>query len=258
LDSLIPELPFTLGLLAGMLLFMEIGRRLGIRRRAKTPATGEGTGVVDGAVFGLFGLLIAFTFSGAASRFDSRRQLIAEEANAIGTAYLRIDLLPSASQPAVRELFRSYVDSRLRAYRKLPDVEAALAELAESSRLQREIWNHAVEATRMPDAHPAAARLMLPAVNEMIDITTTRTMAARIHPPAIIYRLLFGFALLCSLLAGHAMAGSPQRSWTHILAFVLAIGIATFAIVDIEYPRAGLIRMDAADWALVEVREAMK
>ena len=92
----------------------------------------------------------------------------------------------------------------------------------------------------------------------MIDITTTRTMAARIHPPTIIYILLFGFALLCSLLAGHSMSANKKRSWTHILAFVVGIVIAAFVIVDLEYPRRGYIRIDAADWALVEVREGIK
>ncbi len=86
---------FTFGLFLGMLLFLEIGRRIGIRRlKEDSGAVGEGAGAVDGAVFALLGLLIAFTFSGASSRFDTRRQLVVEETNNIGTAYLRLDLLP--------------------------------------------------------------------------------------------------------------------------------------------------------------------
>ena len=87
---------FTFGLFLGMLLFLEIGRRIAVRRmREDTGTAGEGVGAVDGAVFALLGLLIAFTFSGASSRFDTRRQLIVEETNDIGTAYLRLDLLPA-------------------------------------------------------------------------------------------------------------------------------------------------------------------
>ena len=83
-------------LVAGMLLAIEVGRRIGRRRIASLgDAPSPGVGPVEGAVFGLLGLLIAFTFSGAASRFDARRQLIVEETNNIGTAYLRLDLLPS-------------------------------------------------------------------------------------------------------------------------------------------------------------------
>lgn len=91
----------------GMMLFLETGRRIGVRRRAQDPeGAGAGTGAVEGAVFALLGLLVAFTFSGAASRFDARRALVAEEANAIGTAYLRVDLVPANAQPALRDLFR--------------------------------------------------------------------------------------------------------------------------------------------------------
>src|SRR6185436_12430539 len=129
---------FAILLLAGMVGFLEIGRRIGIRRVAvDAEGVREGAGAVEGAVFGLLGLLLAFTFSGAASRFDERRHLIVEEANAIGTAYLRLDLLPAEEQPPLRDLFRSYLDSRLAAYRKLPDIKAAMTELNHSAQLQR-------------------------------------------------------------------------------------------------------------------------
>jgi hypothetical protein len=131
-----------------MLLFLEIGRRAGLRRTKDSDGGGGGLGAVEGAVFGLRGLLIAFTFSGAASRFEARRQLVAEEANAIGTAYLRIDLLAADKQPAMRDLFRRYLDARLAVYRKIPDISAAKAELARADGLQRLIWTNAVTGSR--------------------------------------------------------------------------------------------------------------
>jgi len=90
---------FAISLFLGMLVLLEVGRRVGTRRLRKDPE-GARTGIsaVEGSMFGLLGLLIAFTFSGAASRFDARRQLITEEANDIGTAYLRIALLPEAAE----------------------------------------------------------------------------------------------------------------------------------------------------------------
>ena len=99
-------LVYTLSLSLGMLLFLEVGRRIGLRQRAKA-AEGAvaGRGVIEGVVFALLGLLVAFTFSGAAARFDTRRQLIVEEANAIGTAYLRLDLLPADAQPTAAGAF---------------------------------------------------------------------------------------------------------------------------------------------------------
>src|SRR5690242_10118708 len=96
----------------GMLILLEAGRRIGLRRRPKESESERGSlGTVEGAVFALFGLMVAFTFSGAATRFNEKRMLIAEEVNTIGTAYLRLDLVPQKAQPALRELFRRYVDS---------------------------------------------------------------------------------------------------------------------------------------------------
>src|SRR6188508_2344639 len=91
------------GMIAGTFCMLEIGRRVGRRRMERDPESAKvSTGAIDGAIFGLLGLLIAFTFSGAAARFDERRQMIVEEANSIGTAYLRIDLLPESTQPRLR------------------------------------------------------------------------------------------------------------------------------------------------------------
>jgi hypothetical protein len=249
----------TLALFLGMLLLLETGRRLGVRRLASDPEGARaGTGTVEGAVFALLGLLVAFTFSGAASRFDQRRDLIVEETNDIGTAYLRLDLLPASAQPALRDLFRRYVDSRLEVYRKLPDLEAAMAELARSTKLQGQIWRQAVPASRTEGAPPSAAMLLLPALNQMIDITTTRTMAAQMHPPLVIFALLFALSLGGALLAGYGMAGGKSRSWVHMIGFAAVLAVAVNVIIDIEYPRLGLIRVGAFDQALVELRDSMK
>jgi len=208
-------------------------------------------------VFALLGLLIAFTFSGAASRFDQRRHLVTEEANAIGTAWLRIDVLPPSGQPALRELFRRYLDSRLETYRKLPDIQAAEAERQRSTKLQGEIWTQAVPLTR-ESGSPAAATLLLPALNQMIDITTTRAMATQMHPPLIVFVMLGAVALLSALLAGHGMAGARERGWIHVIGFAAVIAGTVYVIVDIEYPRFGLIRVDAVDQVLRDLRQSMK
>jgi hypothetical protein len=252
-------LSYTVGLFVGMLVCLEIGRRIGVCRLARD-AEGARTGVaaVEGALFGLLGLLLAFTFSGATARFDVRRQLIVEETNNIGTAYLRLDLLPPNAQPPLREKFRQYLDARLEVYRKLPDIEAAKAELAKANRLQGEIWRQAEAESRAKGASPAAPVLLLPALNAMIDITTTRTMTTEIHPPTIIFALLFASALATSLLAGYAMAGGKTRSWLHMLGLASVIAVAVYVILDIEYPRLGFIRVDAFDRALVELRDSMK
>jgi hypothetical protein len=211
---------------------------------------------VDGAVYGLLGLLVAFTFSGAASRFEERRKLIGEEANAVGTAYLRLDLLPAEAQGPLKEKFRQYLDSRLASYRHLPDVVAARAELDRSIALQGEIWRDAVAALQLPGAPAPVA--VLPPINDMIDITTTRLVRMQTHPPPIIFVLLGAITLVAGLLAGHGMSGGKGRNLLHMLVYATVMAGAVYVIMDLEYPRGGLIRIDAADQTLVDVRNGMK
>jgi hypothetical protein len=248
----------TIGLITGIVLLMGLGRRVGARRLAKYGEdAGAGATAVEGAVFGMLGLLLAFTFSGAASRFDSRRELIVKEANNIGTAYLRLDLLPSGTQPELRDLFRNYADSRLAVYRKLPDLEAARGELARGAELQNAIWAKAVAGSRAADT-PAATMLLLPAINEMIDITTTRTVAAQTHPPALVFVMLLILVMASSFLAGHAMAAGKYRGRLHMLCFALVMSATIYVILDFEFPRVGLMRLDTFDQVLVDVRAGMK
>jgi hypothetical protein len=257
MDRLVASPIFAVSLFLGMLLLLEMGRRLAIRGQNGSEKEPRGVAAVEGAVFALFGLLLAFTFSGSLERFNKHRELIAEETNAIGTAYLRLDLLPKNAQPTLRELFSKYLDARLDVYRKLPDIEAAKSALITSTQMQNDIWTQAVNASRLADSHPDAAKLLLPALNVMIDITTTREMAANLHPPPIIFLLLFGLGLGCSLFAGYGMAASP-RSWLHILGFIVITVITVVVILDIEYPRQGLFRADAYDQVLIDLRENMK
>jgi hypothetical protein len=246
------------GLFVGMLVLLETGRRLGLRRLVQdSDAARAGFGVVEGAIFALMGLLIAFTFSGAASRFDTRRQLVVEETNAIGTAYLRLDLLPASAQAALRESFRQYVEARLDSYRKLPDIVAARKALAQATQLQGRIWNQALAACQ--EAPQSATMLLLSALNAMIDITTTRSVATQIHPPLVIFAMLCVLALASSLLAGYSMAGGrPSSCWMHMLAFAVIMAVTVYVILDLEYPRLGLIRVDAVDQVLGDLRDSMK
>jgi hypothetical protein len=236
-----------------MLVLLEVGRRIGLRHIGEA----SGTGAVDGAVFALLGLMIAFAFSGAALRFDTRRQLIVDEANAIGTAYLRLDLLPSAVQGPLREKMRHYLEARLAVYRAFPDIDKVRAELARANSMQGEIWSDAVVAcNQMPTSQ--AAMLLLPALNDMIDITTTRSVAAQTHPPNLIYATLGVLALAASMLAGYGMAGSKRRSWLHMFGFALTLAITVYIILDLDYPRFGLITLDAYDQVLVDLLNNMK
>jgi hypothetical protein len=100
--------------------------------------------------------------------------------------------------------------------------------------------------------------LLLPALNQMIDITTTRVVATQNHPPLVIYLLLATLSLIGSLLAGYSMSGNKDRNWLHMVAFVVVLSLAVYVIIDLEFPRLGLIRVDAADQILIELRKSMQ
>jgi hypothetical protein len=256
-DIMLWALAFAGGLFFGMLVMQHVGHGIAMRRIALDPDHAKkGAGVIEGAVFGLLSLLIAFTFSGAVTRFDARRHLISEEAIRIGTAWERIHLLPADAQPPLRDLFKQYLDSRLATYRNPEDGDATKAAWGHSLELQEKIWAQGVAAS---EASPTtvASMLFLPSVNQMIDITRTRLMATRMHPPPIVYAMLAVVALVGALLAGYHMAGGKARSWLHTIGFALVLASTVYVILDIEYPRLGLIRVGAADEVLLELRQSM-
>jgi hypothetical protein len=206
----------------------------------------------------LMGLLIAFTFSGAATRFEARRALIVQETNAIGTAYMRIDLLPVDVQAALRQDFRDYLDARLAYYQKMEDDPiASKAAGVRAVALQGKIWSESVAAETRLNSN-AVTSLVTGALNSMIDITTTRSMALETHPPTAIYLALAALVLASSVLAGYSMAKSGQRNWTHMLIYAATIALALYLILDMDYPRIGLIRIDSSDHLLVHLRSEMK
>jgi hypothetical protein len=247
----------SISLFVGMLLCLEAGFRIGSRVSQKSDYSHEGIATIGAAVFALLGLLLGFTFANGISHLDQRRELIIREANAIGTAYLRLDLLPAPEQPEMRSLFRNYLDTRLLVYEKLPNIDAADQELARAAQLQQQIWNKAV-ADGLSDPSQHVARLLLPALNDMIDVTTSRTIALHTHLPPLIFSLSIIVALLSGLLAGYDMAKRRRRSWLHMMLYAVVIALTVFTFLDLDYPRFGLIRLNAADSALIQLRDSIR
>lgn len=252
------SLAIASALLVGILLCLELGFRMGRQAREKHPEWAhEGIGVIDAAVFALLGLLLGFSFAGAASRLDDRRQLIIKEANTIGTAYLRLDLLPASDQPEMRGLFRQYLDARLGIYEALPDQSSSQRQLDLSNKLQEKIWRKSVEDALREPSHDAT-RLLLPALNEMLDVTTARAVALHTRLPNLIFALLALVALLSGILAGFAMAKRYTRSRLHMFIYAGVIALTVWVILDLDDPRSGLIRLTRAESALLQLRESIR
>ena len=244
------------GLIIGMLICSEIGRRIGAWQTSKSIS--KTTGSVDAAVFGLLGLLVAFTFSGAASRFEERRQLITEEVNAIGTVYLRLDLLPENSQPEIKKLLKEYVDVRASVYAKNNSEDDIVVKLDDATKLQTVIWQKVVAATNNPDTKATSTSLLIPALNDMFDIATSRSAATLNHPPLVIYFMLASLAMVSALLIGYGSSDEKRSNWFIRMVFALTLSTTVYVIIDLEYPRLGFFRVDAADQLLVDLSHSIK
>jgi hypothetical protein len=257
MQTIILSILFAAGLFVGILACLRIGWSVGRKRLKTLGEDGQaGLGALDGAVFGLMGLLIAFTFTGAATRFDARRDLVTQHVNAIGTAWLRLDLLPEAEREKARDGFRRYVDTQMEIVRSAGNQDAVLAGMARLSLIQEEIWEPLVHAARTDKSLPLA-QVVLPPANEMFDLSTTRFMAAQQHPPVAVFLLLGLLVLVSCLLAGYGMAKAKRQSALHLFGFAAIMALSVYLILDIEYPRLGLVRIDSFDRAMIDLRQSM-
>jgi hypothetical protein len=242
----------------GMVALQIAGHRFGLRRAAGDPfASSEGTAAVEAALYALLGLLVGFTFSGAQDRLTMRRSLIVDETNAVGTAYLRLDLLRPEDQPRLREAMRGYVDARLTFYERLLDLHAAQVEKRRCDQLQQEIWRQAVAATSKT-GDSRAALLVLQSLNQMFDVASARYAALRNHLPLAIFVQLVVLALACAFFAGIGMSKRRHPSFLHMIMFAAVISVSAFVILNLEFPRVGFVHLRAFDAMLREQRAAMR
>ncbi len=257
MNPLVQSAILTIGLFFALIAAQVVGRRLGVRRLARLGKEDTaGQGAVQGAVFALLGLLIAFTFTGAASRFDHRRDLIVQQVNAIGTAWLRLELLPAADRLPLEAGLRDYVDGLRQAVRLAKEPEQFIAVVGRLQTLEREIWGQTVDAVNR-DGRPQVASLVLPPLNESFDLSTSRLAANRIHVHTGIVALLVGLAVLAGLLAGHGQATTRRPDLMHMVIFAALLSLTLYFIMDFEYPRLGTITVDASDQLFAELRASM-
>jgi hypothetical protein len=242
------------GLFMAMMLCLEIGRRIGIRR-LNLPGARVGVGVVDGTVYALLALLIGFTFNGAAARFDARRALLGEANNAASTAWIRIDMLPKDQQPAVRAGMRAYLDALIQSY-VAPTREDMIHPPEALTRAASALWAQSVAAVSAPGGEPARM-LLLPSINELFDAVDKERFARTIHPPLMIYAMLAISALAGALFVGYAIANAERRNWMYMIGVAATISIAVYVVIELEYPRLGVVRVDSADRTLIDLRATM-
>ena len=210
---------------------------------------------VGGMVAGTLGLLafmLAFTFGLAGSRFEDRRKVVLDEANAIGTCYLRAAMLPEPMKTEVKNRLREYVDLRLDAVKQPGNVEEALTK---SEALQEQLWTQAVAVTEK-DRSPIAA-LFVASLNDVIDLHATRVMAGlRSRVPAVIWIVLYVLAILAMEMIGyHAGLANSRRSIAAV-ALIIGFALVLFLIADLDRPGQGMLRV--SQQSMLDLRKSMK
>ncbi|HEY7698879.1 MAG TPA: hypothetical protein VIE88_10715 [Vicinamibacteria bacterium] len=226
----------------------EVGFRFGCRKSHEGAAA---LGTVVGAGIGLLAFFLAFTFGIAASRFDTRRQLVVQEANAIGTAYLRAQIVPDPYGSEIRRLLRDYTDERIAASRT-GDIEALLAR---SGEIHRRLWTEVAALGRSEPTSEVTA-LLIESLNEVIDLHQMRlTFGLRTRIPEAVWDVLFLLtAVAMAALGYHAGETQPVRS---PVIFLLALGFSSviFIVADLDRPLEGWLRV--SQQALIDTRESM-
>lgn len=225
----------------------EAGFQIGRRKRGED----EGAlGTVVGAGMGLLAFFLAFTFGIAATRFEARRQLVLDEANAIGTAYLRAELVADPQGSEIQKLLREYVDVRIQGA-QAGGLDAAIAR---SEELHRELWAEATALSRS-DPHSIIAGLLIESLNEVIDLHEMRiTVGVRSRIPERVWDTLYVLTALAMLAMGYHAGRSGERS-PSVVPLALAFSAVILVVTDLDRPQEGALRV--SQQALIDTRESM-
>ncbi len=247
------EVLIAIVLLGCMVLVGELGYRLGYRgRQTRNELTRTQIISIQAATLGLLSLLLGFTFAMALSRFEYRKQMVVQESNAIGTASLRAQFLPTSRDAEVGKLFRRYVEIRLHSVLNTAQMSPARDQLdAETRHLQHRLWHIAYEAA---EANPRSVPLGLftHAVNEVIDIKSKRDIAVANHVPESVLLLLLGFAVLAAGVLGYGNGLAGRRIISLTTAYCVVVVLVIVLIIDLDHPQQGLARVSQASMTQLE------
>lgn len=245
-----PAAVLAIMLFVFLVLSYLLGHRLR-RRLQKEDRPLSNMSTINGMLLGLLGLMLAFSFSMSNERFDSRRSLIIEEANAIGTTVLRADLFPDSVRASLRASLREYLEERIAFYEVGMDLGKAATHYRKADSISSGVWNRVARYARVDDVTVKTSEIV-PALNAMIDITTTRRAAGEATLPASILYFLFLLSAGTSFLLGYEE--KERVDWVMVLGFSIMLAATVFTIIDLDRPRSGIINMDVPHQRMVDVR----
>ena len=209
-------------------------------------------GSINGALLALLGLILAFTFGMASSRFDERRELVIEEANNIGTVILRTDIYPDSIKNILKTNLKAYVEERIAFYQSGMDIHDAETHYKNADVIGRKIWAITAEYAKKDNITTKTSEL-IPALNSMIDITTTRRADGEATIPDSIMYFLFILCVSSAFLLGYD--NKRKVDWIILIGFTIMLSITVFTIIDLDRPRNGLINMDLQNEKMIELRQ---
>lgn len=244
------------GLLILLLSFMELGYRIGKKNIVRTKGTVNAQIIrIESSMLGMVALLIGFTFSLSLQRYDERTHDVVSEANAIGTAYLRAELLPVQYRDSVQLLLREYVDLLLQEGQiSVTDAEQHQVFVNRAQHVGSELWRFAKESAAIDD-NPVRTGLFIQSLNEVLDGFDRAEAELNIHvPEMVILLLLFTFMITASIF-GYASGIEGHRPTMAANIFLVTIVLLTFLIIDLDRPRRGLIRV--SEESMITLRSTM-
>lgn len=244
-------------LFVSMALAIEAGYRIGRRHQVSANDSSKAhVNTIQASLLGILALLLGFTFSLSLQRYDSRSEAVVDEANAIGTAYLRAQLLPASVREDVRSLLRDYVDLRVAAGAVALDHRGERdALLARAAHAQGALWRYARQAAE-EHASPVTSGLFIQALNELIDSYGRRDAELSRHVPETVLLLLYGTFLMAGVIVGYAAGTAGHRASFVAYVLVALIVLLVFIIIDLDRPRRGLI--EVSQKSLTDLQAAMR
>ena len=235
-----------------MILCTWIGKLIGnrVRKRGIDKDKFSETSGLTGLLF----FLLAFTFGMSGSRYDARRQIVIEEANDIGTAILRADLYPDSIRRLFKNDFREYVEARITYYEVGADVQGVLDAHNLTQDISERLWIRASNLAKDP-ANLAATQQMIPALNTMIDVTTSRLAGEKAKVPESILIMLFFLAIISAFYGGYTAGRKGSIDWLVEIGFCLLVCLVVLFTLDLDRPRRGFVTMDGPHQTILELRE---
>ena len=239
--DMFPMWAVFLGTLALVLIAAEIGYRIGIWLQKRNASTGKTpiTGAMVGGLLGLMAFLLAFTIGIVINQHNGRREMVVTEANAVGTAYLRVGFLDDPDRTTSRDLMREYVEIRLVAADDPTQLEAMATR---SEEIHGELWSIMEENVRLGEDSDIMA-LIIESINEVIDVHSLRLAASQLRLPRLLGLVLYAASLLSFLLVGVANSADGKRDPIAILLFAVAYVAVLMVLIDLDRPQEGLLNV---------------